>query len=142
MTEKYIELKKTYKELPDIEWIETQFGISVQEKNIVEINLEIATKIEEIIETLENLLVVKESYKYFLEHNFLDKSDKEKIYNCFKSFNSHIWKFYSNYINGNIKMHVNWILETKNLFEKYKKNLSEVFEKLGLKWAETKEKIE
>ncbi|MEM5782739.1 MAG: hypothetical protein QXX01_00005, partial [Candidatus Aenigmatarchaeota archaeon] len=91
MTEKYIELKKTYKELPDIEWIETQFGISVQEKNIVEINLEIATKIEEIIETLENLLVVKESYKYFLEHNFLDKSDKEKIYNCFKSFNSHIW---------------------------------------------------
>jgi|GEM_PF-6546363 len=133
----YVELRRKYKNLPDADWIASRFGIDTN-RSIFEINRDVVEKLENFADALEQVLTVKESYRSFMEHKFISRSDLEKLYVVYKNFISCVCKFNSFVFSGDVEKNVNWLVEVKEVLEEAQSQIEDTFSTLSKKWKEEK----
>lgn len=131
----YEKLRKKYN-LPNWNWIENNFPLKVEEDIpiLLQIRKSISEKLYNILNIIEPIIAVTESYKSFIERNMVSKKERENIFEVYKQLQSLLWTSDKISIDYKEKECASWIKEVKNSWEKLKPELISVCEKLSKEW--------
>ncbi len=131
----YAKLRKKYKKLPSWEWIEKNFHFKPEDGLIIEqVKRNMFEKLEAIAEDMESLISVGESIESFFERKMLTQQERERLFETYKILKSLIWSCNRISIECNEKQHADWIVSTKEQWERLKPDIAKFCEKLAEGW--------
>jgi hypothetical protein len=133
----YAKLRKKNKEIPDWKWIRTNFRPIIYEGHFLEqLREEISDRIHQAKNTIEPLIAGSENYCCWFEKKFLTAAEREEMFNIYKDLLSLVWS--SNRLNVDFdeKNYIEWLLEVKRIWSKWRERMSYLFEKISTSWKE------
>lgn len=129
--------KKGKASIEHIEWLKSNFVIKpemLENPDIGVITEDVAEQVEYVIEKLEQLIIINENYRSYLERAMLTKQEKENIFKMYRALLSILWDYNATSLVNTKESYVKWIEKLKNIWENNKKDIIDIFSKLSLKW--------
>lgn len=131
----YAKLRKKYKKLPNWGWVEKNFFFKPEEGPILEqIKRSMFEKLEAIAEDMESLISVGENIESFFERRMLTQQERERLFETYKALKSMIWSCNRVSIECNERQQADWIISTKEQWEKLKPDIIKFCDKLSTGW--------
>ncbi|TRZ54673.1 hypothetical protein D4Q76_01890 [archaeon] len=131
----YVKLMKKYKKLPSWSWVEKNFFFKPEEAPILEqIKRSMFEKFESVCEDMESLLSVGENLESFYERKMLTPQERDGLFEVYKKIKSVLWACNKISIDYSEKQHADWIVSTKEQWEKLKPDIAKFCEKLSEGW--------
>lgn len=131
----YAKLRKKYRKLPSWEWVGKNFCFKPDDgPMLAQIKCNMFEKFESIAEDMESIISVGESLESFYERKMLTPQERDKMFEVYKALKSMIWSCNRVSIECNERQQAEWIVSTKESWEKIKPEIAKFCDKLAQGW--------
>ena len=133
---KYQRLKKKYKKLPNLKWLEENLNIKLEEGFPVleQIRSQTVEKLLKTRDMIEPLIGASETYSSWFEKKMITQKEKEELFKIYKKLQIIFWKANKIGLGSPEKDYVVWIKSLKGFWDEIKPALTSIFEKIAVGW--------
>jgi len=140
--DEYSQLRKKYKELPELKWLENNFDFSFDKEGINplwQVMISISHKLNDTVKNdIEPLISGSESYDTWIEKRMFTKDERDELSELYRELKAVIWESKKLDIEYSEKDFIDWISDTAKFWESKKEELKKICNKIAKGWKKQK----